>query len=41
MTFRKYSHPEEVLREDVMKPLGLTVTEAANRLGQTKKTLPT
>jgi len=36
---RKPTHPGEVLREDVMKPLGLTVTEAANRLGVTRKTL--
>ena len=36
---RKPIHPGEVLREDVMKPLGLTVTEAAKRLGVTRKTL--
>jgi addiction module HigA family antidote len=36
---RKPTHPGEVLREDVMKPLGLTVTEAANHLGVTRKTL--
>jgi len=36
---RKPTHPGEILREDVMKPLGLTVTEAANRLGVTRKTL--
>jgi plasmid maintenance system antidote protein VapI len=29
---RKPTHPGEVLREDVVKPLGLTVTEAAKRL---------
>ena len=28
----KPTHPGEVLREDVIKPLGLTVTEAAKRL---------
>ncbi len=33
------SHPGEVLKEDVIKPLGLTVTEAASRLGVTRKTL--
>jgi len=38
-TMRKPTHPGEILREDVMKPLGLTVTEAANRLGVTRKTL--
>lgn len=36
---RKPTHPGEVLREDVMKPLSLTVTEAAKRLGVTRKTL--
>jgi len=36
---RKPTHPGEILREDVMKPLGLTVTEAARRLGVTRKTL--
>jgi len=36
---RKTTHPGEVLREDVIKPLGLTVTEAARRLGVTWKTL--
>ncbi len=28
---RKPTHPGEVLLEDVIKPLGLTVTEAAKR----------
>jgi len=36
---RRPTHPGEVLREDVIKPLGLTVTEAAKRLGVTRKTL--
>jgi len=36
---RKPTHPGEVLREDVIIPLGLTVTEAAKRLGVTRKTL--
>jgi len=36
---RKPTHPGEVLREDVIKPLGLTVTDAAKRLGVTRKTL--
>ncbi len=36
---RKPIHPGEILREDVIKPLGLTVTEAARRLGVTRKTL--
>ncbi|RPI00225.1 MAG: addiction module antidote protein, HigA family [Calditrichaeota bacterium] len=36
---RKPTHPGEVLREDVIKPLNLTVTEVAARLGITRKTL--
>jgi len=36
---RRPTHPGEALREDVIKPLGLTVTEAAKRLGVTRKTL--
>ena len=39
LTQRKPTHPGKVLREDVIKPLGLTVTEAAKRLGVTRKTL--
>jgi len=38
-TRRKPTHPGEVLREDVIKPLGLTVTETARHLGVTRKTL--
>ena len=36
---RKPVHPGEVIREDIIKPLGLTVTEAADCLGVTRKTL--
>jgi addiction module HigA family antidote len=36
---RKPTHPGEVLYEDVMKPLGLTVTEAARKLRVSRKTL--
>ena len=36
---RKPTHPGEILREDIIRPLGLTVTEAAKRLGVTRKTL--
>ena len=36
---RKPTHPGEVLREDVIKPLGLTVTDAAKCLGITRRTL--
>ncbi len=32
-------HPGGVLRDLYLKPLGLTVTEAAKRLGVTRKTL--
>ena len=32
-TRRKPTHPGEILREDIIKQLGLTVTEAAKRLG--------
>jgi addiction module HigA family antidote len=39
MTMRKPTHPGEVLREDVIKPLGLTVTQAARDLGVSRKTL--
>ncbi len=38
-TKRKPTHPGEVLREDVIKPLEMTVTEAAKHLGVTRKTL--
>lgn len=36
---RKPTHPGELLREDVLYPLSLTVTEAAKKLGVTRKTL--
>ncbi len=36
---RKPTHPGEVLREDIIKPLGVTVTDAAKCLGVTRKTL--
>lgn len=39
MTTRKPTHPGEILREDVIKPLGLTVTQAAKDLGVSRKTL--
>lgn len=32
-------HPGEILREDYLEPLGLTVTRAAAALGVTRKTL--
>jgi len=36
---RKPTHPGEILREDVLVPLGLTITEAAKRLRTSRKTL--
>ena len=39
MTTRKATHPGEVLLEDVIKPLGVTITQAAKDLGVTRKTL--
>ena len=39
MINRKPTHPGIVLLEDVIKPLGLTITEAAKMLGISRKTL--
>ena len=39
MMSRKPTHPGEILFEDVIKPLDLTITEAAKDLGVTRKTL--
>ena len=39
MIARKPTHPGEVLLEDVIKSLGLTVTDAAKNLGVSRKTL--
>ena len=36
---RKPTHPGTVFLEDVMKPLNLTVTETARRLGVSRKAL--
>ena len=36
---RKPTHPGAIFLEDVMKPLNLTVTEAASMLGVTRKAL--
>jgi addiction module HigA family antidote len=36
---RKPTHPGLLLKEDVLIPLGLTVTEAAKDLGVSRKTL--
>ena len=39
MISRKPTHPGEVLLEDVIKPLGLTITDSAKKLGVSRKTL--
>jgi addiction module HigA family antidote len=39
LTMHDPPHPGEVLRELYLEPLGVTVTEAARRLGVTRKTL--
>ena len=39
MRARRPTHPGEVLLEDVMKPLGITITDAARDLGVSRKTL--
>ncbi|TGL49755.1 addiction module antidote protein, HigA family [Leptospira wolffii] len=39
MNKRKPTHPGEILLEDIIKPLGLTITEAAKDLGVSRKTL--
>ena len=39
MTIRKPTHPGEIIREDIIKPLGISVTDAAKKLGVTRKTL--
>ena len=36
---RKPTHPGSVFLEDVMKPLGINVTEAAHMLGVSRKAL--
>lgn len=39
MISRKPTHPGAVLLEDFIKPLNLTITEAAKMLGVSRKTL--
>lgn len=36
---RKPTHPGEVFMKDVLEPLDITITEAAQKLGVTRKTL--
>ncbi|WP_175171242.1 HigA family addiction module antitoxin [Achromobacter kerstersii] len=39
MTMHRPPHPGEILREDVIAPLGLSVTEAAERLAMSRVAL--
>jgi antitoxin HigA-1 len=39
MEMHNPAHPGEIVREDCLKPLGLTVTAAAEALGVTRKAL--
>jgi addiction module HigA family antidote len=39
MMMKDHPHPGELLREDVLLPLGLAVTEAAERLGMSRVAL--
>jgi addiction module HigA family antidote len=39
VTMKAPPHPGEIIRELCLKPLGLTVTQAAEGLGVTRKTL--
>ncbi len=39
MKMHNPSHPGEVLNELCLKPLGMSITEAAERLGVTRKTV--
>jgi antitoxin HigA-1 len=36
---RKHPHPGELLKEDVLEPLGLSISEAAERLGMARGSL--
>lgn len=39
MIMRNHPHPGELLREDVLVPLGISVMDAAKRLGLARNTL--
>jgi len=39
MLMRNHPHPGELLREDVLDPLGISVTDAAKLLGLARTTL--
>lgn len=36
---KHFPHPGELLREDVLQPLGIKVTDAAHRLGMSRSSL--
>ena len=36
---RKPTHPGEIFLEDVIKPLGITISDAAKHLGVSRKTI--
>ena len=39
MTMKNPPHPGRIVRQECIEPLGLTVTEAAERLGVKRQTL--
>ena len=39
MTMKNPPHPGRILRQECIEPLGLTITEAASRLGVKRQTL--
>ena len=39
MIMKNHPHPGEILREDVLAPLNIDVTDAAQRLGMARSTL--
>jgi addiction module HigA family antidote len=39
MRMKKPPHPGRIVRQECIEPLGLTVTDAAERLGVTRQTL--
>lgn len=39
MTMKKPPHPGRIIRQECIEPLGLTITDAAERLGVTRQAL--
>ena len=39
LTMREPAHPGEIVREEVLRPLALSVTDAARALGVTRQSL--